>query len=356
MLFSVGLISYSQDPHFSNFNNNLLYYNPAAAGIDYGCKINMAYRRQWPEIPSKFQTYYFSIDQSVRIVRGTGGFGAIVTSNSEGEGSLQKINLGIPISVRIPFAVYSLIQVGVMPSFAFTNIIWDRFVFSGMLNPYYGNIYPSGFIPPDATTSTKSYADIGNIGAIYRFEKKMSGANYYKFYRKFELGFSALHLFNPNQSFTGSKAPLPAKYVLYTNYLFAFPLGFEGYMHVQPSALVEKQWKMFTYMLGIDMGLQNFGIDMGVWWRSKNFDVRNSDAIVVLFGYEYLINERKDLSLKISATYDITVSKLKDATAGSPEITLILRCGNSSFFNDKPDVCDEGSARMNKKKRQIRYK
>jgi len=335
--------TWGQDPHFSNFNNNKLYYNPAYAGIDYGIRLNMAYRRQWPNIPSKFQTFYTGFDESVRIARGLGGFGLTLVSNTEGEGSLQNYTIGIPIAARIPIASKSLIQLGVMPAIAFNSINWNRFIFSGQLNPYYGNIYPSGFVPPDAEMSKKSYVDIFNIGSVFRYENSSPQANSSKFYRKFEIGLSGFHLSEPNQSFTNSDAPLFAIFVLFTSYTASVSLKSAGVLFVEPSFLCESQWEMFSYMLGVRTSLVESNIDFGIWLRNKDIKLENTSAIVVLFAYRFLLNKESNTILTTSLSYDITTSKLVDASRGSPEITVSLALKNRSFFNDKPDECDEGA-------------
>jgi len=335
--------TWGQDPHFSNFNNNKLYYNPAYAGIDYGIRLNMAYRRQWPKIPSKFQTFYTGFDEGVRVARGLGGFGLTVVSNTEGEGILQNYTIGVPIAARIPIAAKSLIQVGVMPSIGFNSINWDRFIFSGQLNPYYGNIYPSGFVPPDAGSSKNSYFDIFNIGGIFRYENSSPQANSSRFYQKFEIGLSGFHLSEPNQSFMNSKAPLFAKYVFFTNYTTSISLKSAGLMFIEPSFLCESQEMMFSYMIGVRTSFIDSNIDLGIWMRNKNIHLKNTDAFVVLFGYRFAVDKEKNTILTASLSYDITTSQLVDASRGSPEITISMALNNRSFFNDKPDECDEGS-------------
>ena len=343
ILFFCTSSIWGQDPHFSNFNNNKLYYNPAYVGIEYGIRVNMAYRRQWPKIPSKFQTFYTGFDQAVRLARGVGGFGLIVVSNTEGEGFLQNYTISIPISARVPIAAKSLLQVGVMPSFGFNSINWDRFIFSGQLNPYYGNIYPSGFVPPDAGSSRNSYVDIFNIGSVFRYENTSPQANSARYYRKFEVGLSGFHLSEPNQSFTHSEAPLFAKYVFFTNFTTSVFLKSTGLLFIEPSFLCESQRKMFSYMFGVRTSFVDSNFDLGIWMRNKNIKLENTDAIVVMFAYRFLVNKQNNTVLTTSLSYDITTSRLVDASKGSPEITLILALNNKSLFKDKPDRCDEGS-------------
>jgi len=340
---------YGQDAHFSNIEHNPIYYNPAYTGMDFGLRINTAYRRQWPAIPSKFESYYISFDQSIRIVTGIGGIGFFASSNTEGEGFLQKNTIGVTVSARILFNKNTLVQVGVMPAYTFSNINWDQFVFSGQLNPYYGNIYPSGFTPPDASTSTHNYADIGNVGAIFRYEKTSPQANSIKYYKRFEFGIGGYHLFKPNQSFTGEAAPLPPKITFYTNYMTSISLSSNEYLLIKPSCFMEWQSKMFSYMLGVDADFDAHNFQIGVWWRGRNFERYNTDAIVFMLGYMFSIDQSRKISLYTSISYDFTVSRLKDVTAGSPEITLNLLFGNSTLFDEKPDYCDEKSYQPEKR-------
>jgi type IX secretion system PorP/SprF family membrane protein len=342
---------FGQDPNFSNFNNNKIYYNPGYVGMDYGLRLNSAYRRQWPNIPGKFQTFYACFDQSIRVSRGTGGFGFIALSNTEGEGALQNISIGIPVSARIHLSENSIIQLGAMPSFSFNSINWDRFVFSGQLDPFYGNINPSTFVPPDAGVSKKSYADIFNVGLVFRHENASPQANSSKFYRKFEAGISGFHLSEPNQSFTNSNAPLSAKYVFFANYTTSVFLNYDGYMLIQPSFLTEMQWKMHSYMAGVNTSFTDYNIDFGVWWRNRNIDLRNTDAIIVMFGYRFIVDKNNNSILNTSLSYDITVSKLNGATMGSPEISVSLTINNGSFFHDKPDACDNNSRWINRRRK-----
>lgn len=96
-------------------------------------------------------------------------------------------------------------------------------------------------------------------------------------------------------------------------------------------------------MLGLTTSFVDSNIDFGVWFRNKDANMKNTDAIIVLFAYRFLVNKPNNTILTTSLSYDITTSKLVDASRGSPEITISLALNNRTFFNDKPDRCDEGS-------------
>lgn len=356
---------YSQDPNFSNFVNNKIYYNPAYAGSEYGLRIKMAYRRQWINMPDQFQTYYVSAAQSVRCFPGAGGFGFMAISNTEGAGALQRITIGVPLSIRLTGQGNSFFMFGFMPALLYTSINWDQLIFSGQLNPYYGNVNPSTFIPPNDGSSSKVSPDISNWGILYRYETRLNQSNSLKYYRKIEIGFSAFH-FIPmkdhmvNQSLTNGYAPLYPKYVILANYARALPLNYDGYLLLEPSLLFEMQGQllnginMYCFMAGLSSYLTDYNIDAGVWYRSKNISLKSTDAIIAMLGYNYILDVKKNIVLAASLSYDFTISKLTDATRGSPEISLIITFNKSSLCSDRPDPCDEGSPVMNRKKLSVK--
>jgi type IX secretion system PorP/SprF family membrane protein len=365
IIFITAHTAYAQDPNFSNFVNNKIYYNPAYTGIDYGLRIKMAYRQQWINMPDQFQTYYVCAAQSVRCFSGAGGFGLMAISNTEGAGALRTITVGVPLSSRIPMGSNSVLMMSWMPAFEYFSINWDQFIFSGQLNPYYGNVNPSTFIPPDNGSSSKISPDIANFGFVYRYETKLTQSNSLKFYRKFEVGLSGYHfnLFNEpvNQSLTHGTAPLYSKIVFLTSYNRSLPLGYDGYILIEPSLLYEFQGKLFSQgikmrsvMIGCDLFLTDYNIEIGAWYRSRNTSLQNTDAVIAMVGYNYILDEKKNIVLSASLAYDFTVSKLADATRGSPEISLSITFNKSSLCSDRSDPCDEGSPFMNRKKLSVK--
>lgn len=56
----------AQDPIFSQFYNNPIYYNPGYIGLNSGFRARFNYRDQWTGIPEDFKTYNFSLDVAER--------------------------------------------------------------------------------------------------------------------------------------------------------------------------------------------------------------------------------------------------------------------------------------------------
>jgi hypothetical protein len=54
--------AFAQDPHFSLFNSQPLYYNPASTGTDADVRVNLSYKNQWGVVTSPFHTYALNAD------------------------------------------------------------------------------------------------------------------------------------------------------------------------------------------------------------------------------------------------------------------------------------------------------
>lgn len=63
----------AQDPLFSQFYNNPIYYNPGYIGLNAGIRTRFNYRDQWTGLPVDFKTYNFSMDIAERAIPGIRG-------------------------------------------------------------------------------------------------------------------------------------------------------------------------------------------------------------------------------------------------------------------------------------------
>ena len=168
-----ALSALGQDPAFSQFDANQLYYNPAYAGYKKQARIELTYRTLWPNVPGKafpgpLSTYsatgdaYFNIQNKFM-----GGAGAFVMQDVEGQGYLTTTSAGVTYSQHMPslralrddkrqpgrFDIYA----GFKVYYNYIHIDWSRFVFSDQLNPMYGITGPSTF--NQVGISQRSYVD-----------------------------------------------------------------------------------------------------------------------------------------------------------------------------------------------------
>ena len=168
IIFQVYLVfpSFAQDPNYTQFFNNQTYYNPAYTGIYEGLRARFSFRDLYPALPYDFKSYHFDADLGDRGLPGAGGIGLFVNTDNEGIGFIRNLNLGMSLSVRIPFSKQSICQIGMKASWLQKSVNWDDFIFSDRLSARYGDIYQSTFIRPDQ--NVRNMADFG-VGGLVQF-------------------------------------------------------------------------------------------------------------------------------------------------------------------------------------------
>jgi len=347
LIVLISRYSFAQDPHFSQFTNNLQYYNPAYTGLNNGLNINLSYRRQWPGIPGRFETFYLGMDKSLWIAPGVGGLGLTVMADLEGEGGLKMINIGLPLSSRIQLSENWIIQVSLMPSIIQVSVDWSKLVFSDQLNPYYGAIYPTSFSYPDYNTVNVFDISVGGVIKYESFPQRGSE----KFNRIFNAGFAVYHTNSPNISLSNLDAPLPRRYVFYGTYIFPLSKNFyrRSLLQLEPAILLEFQSPMSSYTAGVNFHKSKYHV--GLFYRNRDYKILNIDAMVFSFGYSLPLNDFDGSLFMVSYSYDFTLSDLRDA-GGSHELMLNFILGDVKLF--KKEVCKEEPGKMKRLKRKIK--
>jgi len=324
----------AQDPNYSQFFSNPLYYNPAYTGISQGLRTRLDYRKQWPNLRNDFQTYNFNADVSIREFPGSGGLGLMFDKDRAGAGFLETSTASLLAAVRIRLTESIFTQVGIMSSFVQKNVNWDKYVFTDQINPRYGNIYETGFITPG--NDQLSYPDF-NVGAVFRFaQPSHSTTNIFGTF-----GFAVHHVFAPSVSFFDNSAPLPRKYVIHADMI----IETEGYSKrysssrnrsshnysekkINPGIYYEKQGEFQTFALGLNMYYKSlYG---GIWYRNSEFSFANAESLVLLLGINTIFNEVS--RVKVMYSYDLALDDDLLKTGGAHEISLIFELDNVSLF------------------------
>lgn len=355
-----GLHLTAQDPTFSQFDANQLYYNPAYAGYKLGFRGEMSYRNLWPNVPGEsfpgpLSTYTASCDAYFNIHdRFTGGAGAFAMQDVQGEGFLTTSTVGVVYSQHMPhirarndrsdrFNFY----LGFKAYYNHIHIDWSRLVFSDQLSAAYGITGPSSF--NQTAISGKSYMDL-DYGILMR--------NNYRALDKWynELGFAMAHVLAPTISLTGStldQARLPRKYTFTWRSNIAL---MDNNFYFGPSILLENQAKFYEVNAGGEFYMkmhskqETIPLSIGLYDRFS-FIVRNSEtgqekintsAIILSITHRgTFINGRDALAYSIGFSVDFPYMGLGMQTAGAYEINLgillpykkgnVMKCPFSSF-------------------------
>lgn len=340
-LLALASPAFAQDPTFSQYDPNQIYYNPAYSGYKKQTRFSVTYRNLWPNVPGKrlpgpLSTYsltgdsYFSIRNKFNA--GAGGF---VMQDVEGQGFLTTTSAGVVYSQHMPnirarndqmdrFNIY----LGFKAYYNNIRIDWSRFVFSDQLSPDYGITGPSSFSQDGI--SSRSYFDL-DAGLLIRNNFQARGVWYN------EIGFAMAHILAPSISITGANndgARLPRKYV--ATYRSSIAIKDKQFF-IGPTILFENQGKFYAMNAGIDFSLKlkkeqevmPFGI--GVYNRFSFITVNtetnkqkiNTSAIIVSLTHRgNFARGRYAVGYFAGFSVDLPYMGLGMQTAGAYELTL----------------------------------
>ena len=288
----------AQDPQFTQFYANPLYLNPAFAGVARCPRFILNYRNQWPAIPGNYITYSASYDQHVDAL--SGGIGVLVTNDVAGQGTLNTLNFSGIYSYHLEVNRNFSIKAGFQATYAQRTLDWSKLTFSDQIDSRYGFIY-----------STKEVFGPNSVNYV-DFSAGMIGYS-----ERFFFGFAAHHLTQPDQSFLVPSSRLPMKITAHAG--ASIPLSrktrFNDPAKISPNILFQQQQDFRQLNLGVY--ITKGALVGGLWYR-------NSDSFIMLIGFQHGV-------FKAGYSYDITISKLTNATAGSHEISIGM-----NFYCKKP--------------------
>lgn len=289
----------AQDVVFSQFYANPLYMNPAFAGAKVCPRICLNFRSQWPSLVSAFTTASVSYDQYIDNLHG--GIGAIIMTDRQGDhGALSTSMASVMYAFRFQAArevwVNAALQAGVVN----TSLDWENLRFPDMIDEVNGYTRQTAAQAPEETNVW--YLDF-NAGAL------AYGPWWYA-------GFAASHLTQPSNGFYGV-TKLPIKLTGNLGALINIAeekrrtsaLGL-GTPVISPNLVYQYQGGFHYFNYGIYLDWQPFLV--GCWFRQG---LENADAFIFQVGVQ------QDY-FKIGYSYDVTVSKLANNTAGAHEISV----------------------------------
>jgi len=333
LVLAAGFIGVkAQDPLFSQFYNNPIYYNPAYIGLNAGMRARINYRDQWTGLPVDYKTFNFSMDIAERSIPGSGGLGFLVSTDKAGSGMIKATNVGLGTAARINIYDNMVAQLGFTVSYAQKAVVWDELVFTDQLHARYGNIYQSAFEAP--TANRVSYPDFA-VGGVYRFVA--SGNTFSNIQGTF--GAAVHHVFEPNESFLGLDSPLPRKLVINADLVLETEKGRSGGYRSRKSSSAgfkfnpqfqyEMQAEFSTYCLGVNILKSN--IYFGMWFRNQTFDFFKAQDAIFTVGLNVPWNQES--RMKLMYTYDYIISDLRTAGRASHEISLVFEFDEFSLFH-----------------------
>jgi len=299
LLLFIEMTAFAQDPHFSQFYANPLYLNPAFAGSSVCPRLVMNYRNQWPAITGTYVTYNASVDTYVDKL--SGGIGLLAYTDDAGEGTLKTTEISGIYSFSTPINRYFSIKAGFKASYYQVNLDWSKLTFGDQIHPRFGFIYDTGERPPTEPTQRTADFSAGVLGYSDRFFA----------------GIAVDHLTEPNVSFY-STSKLPRRYTVHMGGIIDLEHHRRRRIEdpsISPNILFMKQQNFEQLNYGLYFNKYPF---VGGLWFRQGFS--NPDAFIALIGIQTSV-------VKIGYSYDLTVSKLSDASGGSHEVSFTVQFG-----------------------------
>jgi type IX secretion system PorP/SprF family membrane protein len=286
--FSENIVA--QDPIFSQFYANPLYLNPALAGTDRCPRVNLNYRNQWPGLDGTvYATYSASYDQYINKI--AGGVGLLVLHDVAGPASLTTNNVSGIYNYHLPVNRKFNLNFALQGTWFQKSIDWSKLTFGDMIDRRKGFVYN--------TLETQKLSQIQGWDfstGVFGYTKNVYG------------GVAVNHLTQPNEGLL-TTSNLPMK--ITAHFGAVIPIGDQrktDAVTISPNILFQKQQDIQQLFIGLY--LKKGALVSGLWYR-------NRDAFTILLGIQ-------QPHFKIGYSYDLTVSKLTNATYGAHEISFAL--------------------------------
>jgi len=297
VLFLGTMVAMAQDPHFSQFYANPLYLNPALTGSNIGPRYLLNYRNQWSSIPG-FTTYAASFDQYSDKMQGGFGFQAL-SDNAGNVFSLNKVSGSYAHFLKLNNK-WSL-RSGFRAAYGQYSVNSNNWVFNDQLDAKLGKLSTPTQEPLVLLgTPTRNFADFA--------------AGFMAFSDNFYGGVAFDHVTTPNISIIqGGFTELPVKITLNAgaNFLMnKFAGTSKPATTISPNLIYMSHGPFSQLNVGAYVNREPF--TGGIWYRQSG---ANGDAVILLGGIQ-------TKNFRFGYSYDITVSRLRQATTGTHEISV----------------------------------
>ncbi len=297
--------TFAQDIHWSQFNDNPIFQNPANSGRFKGdYRIHGNYRDQWRSVTVPFSTFSFSGDTKFAKIPQL-GLGALFFHDQAGDGKFKTIELQISPSYQINLTNDSVhtLRAGLQIGMNHRQVNMDKFSFDAQFD---GTIYNPSLPTNEIFQNQKNTNFSLGTGLVYEWfkseRKRISG------------GLALFNLNKPNQGFFGQTVQRDMRLNLFAKGQFEINYDWD----LLPTFQLNFQGKYKEIILG--SSARYILIDRLGEYRAVYFGAfyRNKDAGYLTAGMDYQ-------NWFAGISYDINFSKLTPASNVRGGIELSVR-------------------------------
>lgn len=303
-LLAIGLAFKAQDIHWSQFNDNPIFLNPAKTGEFNGSNRFIGnFKDQWRSVSIPFQTFSASVDAPLKRFN----YGLLLFHDQAGDGKLKTIEAQITLSKAIKLTKDSmhLLSGGLSLGFNHRQVNTDAFYFDVQYNGYLFN----PLLPTNETFQTDRKTNL-TLGTGIQYTYYISSRKHLK------LGLSTFNLNQPNQGFYQDVIKRDVRWLVHGS--GTYPINKQW--DLLPSFQVSKQGTYRETMVGTSIRYYLPGSDKNYVYKAlmAGVFVRARDAQMLSLGCEY-----KDWFVGLS--YDINTSKLVPASKARGGFEIAVR-------------------------------
>ena len=336
--------AYSQDLHFSQYNQTPSLVNPALTGALAVFRASVIYKDQWKSVTVPYKTYGASVEMKFKasnweknqpftltrfykksFSRLAGGLSFY--SDKAGDGNMGSNQVNLSLATFIPLNKYSSLSAGMQASIVQRQVDFNKLSFPNQYNGLggYSSTINSG---ENYASQNFVYPDFG-AGLLWSYgynERSIAANNEFKA----SIGAAVFHLNQPKQKYLeGAGDRLNSKYVVHgdfligirnTNVAFApsFMTSFQGpSKEIVAGTLIKYYFKDDSKYTGF---VKRSAFSLGAFYRNK-------DAMILSALIEFE-------QYAIGFSYDLNTSKLTTASTGrgGPEIFIRFVTPNPFLF------------------------
>ncbi len=273
-----------QDPQFSQYMLNSLYYNPAYAGIPGATSFTAIHRTQWLGYESTFDgggnPNTQVISANFPILKFNSGAGLHVVNDNLGALNNLEIQAAYAYHISVRNAKLSL---GIRGGMYSQSINFDQYRWVDPDDPLRQSGKESQFRPDAAA------------GIYYRAPKYFLGA-------------SLNHLINSKFDFGNDSLRNALESHMYFTGGYDYQLNYD--IMLRPSLIVKTDFKTYSFDISLMATFRE-----NLW---GGFSFRQSDAVTAIVGYSFM----KDDSFSVGYAFDYTVKAQRAKNETSHELLI----------------------------------
>ncbi|MDT8308991.1 MAG: PorP/SprF family type IX secretion system membrane protein, partial [Bacteroidales bacterium] len=317
----MGSVS-AQDIHFSQFNTNPVYLNPAQAGFYFArFRATANHRSQWRAVTVPFNSFIGGVDFKVfndKYSRNIIGAGVMAYYDQAGDSKFGTSSGALALSYIRSLSQFNnnYLSFGMKASYNDRSYDYTALMFDNQFN---GKTYdPSIHNGESLLYRGFNYFDLS--AGVHWFMKPSSDLS-------FNAGFALSHLNTPEQSFLdNSEVKLDRKLVVYGN----AEISTSNKQSYRPGLYFARQGTYTEIIAGSYIDFDSYSATSGFSIVSAGLFFRPVDAAILIVGFEYA-------GVDFGISYDVNYSGLRKASSfrGGFELSAIYLLNKKKRSNNK---------------------